>query len=152
MGTPVLRARAVPAPTGSVAMARVLALTRDLLFGSQVQGALTLAGYDVELLGDEALLKRRLADCADGGGDREAAPADVLVVDLTDADLDGASVVEALLAAGELGSIRTLGFYSHVDVAARERAERAGFDVVVARSRMAREGVELVASVLAASP
>ena len=47
--------------------------------------------------------------------------------------------------------MRTLGFYSHVDVATRERAERAGFEVVVPRSRMAREGVELVADVLAAS-
>jgi hypothetical protein len=131
-------------------MARVLALTSDLLFGSQVQGALTLAGYDVELLADEARLKRRIADFADA--DVDAAPEDVLVVDLTDADLDGASIVAGLVAAGELGSMRTLGFYSHVDVAARERAERAGFDVIVARSRMAREGVELVAGLLAASP
>jgi DNA-binding response OmpR family regulator len=129
-------------------MARVLALTRDLLFGSQVQGALTLAGYDVELLADGALLKRRAGDLADA----DAAAANVIVVDLTDADLDGASIVERLIAQGELGSMRTLGFYSHVDVAARERAERAGFDIVVPRSRMAREGVELVAGALAASP
>lgn len=133
-------------------MARVLALTRDLLFGSQVQGALTLAGYDVELLADEALLKRRLADLAEGEADGGGGSADVLVVDLTDADLDGSSIVAGLIAAGALGSTRTLGFYSHVDVDARERAERAGFDVIVARSRMAREGVELVAGLLAASP
>ena len=138
-------------------MARVLALTRDLLFGSQVQGALTLAGYDVELFADEALLERRLADLAvladgGGGGGGGGASADVLVVDLTDADLDGSSIVAGLLAAGALGSTRTLGFYSHVDAAARERAERAGFDVIVPRSRMAREGVGLVAGLLAASP
>jgi hypothetical protein len=41
---------------------------------------------------------------------------------------------------------RTLGFYAHVDVSARERAEEAGFDLVVPRSRMAREGAALVAS------
>jgi CheY-like chemotaxis protein len=128
-------------------MARVLALTRDLLFGSQVQGALTLAAYDVELLADEALLERRLGDLLDAG----ATPATVLVVDLTDADLDGAAIVERLRATGALASMRTLGVYSHVDVATRERAERAGFDVVVPRSRMAREGVELVAGALAAS-
>jgi hypothetical protein len=128
-------------------MARVLALTRDLLFGSQVQGALSLAGYDVELLADEARLKRRLGDLGDAGG--EGASADVLVVDLTDADLGGAAIVAGLIAAGELGSMRTLGFYSHVDVAAREHGERAGLDVIVARSRMAREGPELVAGLLA---
>ena len=40
VGAPAVRARGVSPPAGAVAMARVLALTRDLLFGSQVQGAL----------------------------------------------------------------------------------------------------------------
>jgi hypothetical protein len=121
-------------------MARVLALTRDLLFGSRVQGALTLAGHDVELIADEPRLRERLADPADPA----RAAADVLVVDLTDGELDGAAIVEALSSGELLGGMRTLGFYSHVDASARERAERAGFDLVVARSRMAREGAELV--------
>jgi hypothetical protein len=46
------------------------------------------------------------------------------------------------------GPPRTLGFYSLVDAAARERAERAGFDLVVPRSRMARDGAELVSRLL----
>jgi hypothetical protein len=125
-------------------MARVLALTRDLLFGSQVQGALTLAGHEVELIGDESRLRERLADAVDP----ERPAADVLVVDLTDAELEGAAVVEALTGTGGLGATSTLGFYSHVDVAARQRAERAGFDLIVARSRMAREGVDLVAGLV----
>jgi hypothetical protein len=125
-------------------MARVLALTRDLLFGSQVQGALTLAGHDVELIGDDARLRQQLAGPGDSGQPRVG----VLVVDLTDGELEGAAVVEALAGDGALAGIRTLGFYSHVDVAARERAERAGFDLIVARSRMAREGVDLVAGLL----
>jgi hypothetical protein len=125
-------------------MARVLALTRDLLFGSQVQGALMLAGHEVELIADEERLRERLI----GSADPERPAVDVLVVDLTDAELEGAAVVEALTGAGGLGSTSTLGFYSHVDVAARERGERAGFDLIVARSRMAREGVDLVAGLL----
>jgi hypothetical protein len=118
-------------------MARVLALVPDLLFGSRVQGALTAAGHEVELVGDERRLRDRLGDSA-------AQAAAVLVVDLTDADLGGAGIVEALSEAGELRGVRTLAFYSHVDAPARERAERAGFDLVVPRSRMAREGAELV--------
>ena len=35
---------------------------------------------------------------------------------------------------------RTLGVYSHVDADTKRRAEAAGFDLVVPRSRMAREG------------
>jgi DNA-binding NarL/FixJ family response regulator len=118
-------------------MARVLALTADLLFGSRIQGDLTAAGDEVELIADEARLRARLADA-------KQPVANVLVVDLTDSQLPGAAVVEALAAESALDSIGTLGFYSHVDVAVRERAERAGFDLVVPRSRMAREGAALV--------
>ncbi len=117
-------------------MARVLALVPDLLFGSRVQGALKAAGLEVELIGDEARLRERPADDA-------PQRAGVLIVDLTDEDLDGASIVESLSRGGELARMRTLGFYSHVDAPARRRAESAGFDLVVPRSRMAREGAEL---------
>jgi len=125
-------------------MARVLALSSDLLFGSRLQGALTLAGHEVELLGDPG----RLADRLGASADPPRAPAAVLVVDLTDGELDGVGALESLRRGGELGAARTLGFYSHVDAAMRQRAEQAGFDVVVARSRMAREGAELVARLL----
>ena len=57
------------------------------------------------------------------------------MVDLTDAELDGATLVEILAGEGALRAVATLGFYSHVDVPARERAEQAGFDLVVPRSR-----------------
>jgi hypothetical protein len=126
-------------------MARVVALVPDLLFGSRVQGALESAGHQVELVGDERSLRERL-------GDPIAPVPAVLVVDLTSEDLDGARVVEALSGEGGLSGIRTLGFYSHVDVRARERAAQAGFDLIVPRSRMAREGQELVARIAAGSP
>jgi hypothetical protein len=125
-------------------MARALVLTRDLLFGSQVQGALTAAGHGVELVADEPRLRERLAGASgDAGG-----PVEVLVVDLTDGDLDAAATVLALSDDAQLVHVRTLGFYSHVEPAARERAELAGVDLVVPRSRMAREGPELVAGLL----
>ena len=118
-------------------MARVLALVADLLFGSRMQGELGAAGHDVELIGDAAGLRRRLADAPTPGA--------VLVVDLTDPQLGGARLLEELAREGALAGTRTLGFYSHVDVRARKRAERAGFDLLVPRSRMAREGAQLVA-------
>ena len=71
------------------------------------------------------------------------------VVDLTDEDLDGAGMVESLTPTGRLPShLRTLAFYSHVDAAVRTRAEQAGFDLVVPRSRMAREGAALLSGLL----
>jgi CheY-like chemotaxis protein len=122
-------------------MARVLVLTRDLLFGSRVQAMLAGAGHQVELAGDESRLQELLE------GPIPAAPA-VLLVDLTDAELGGAAIVQSLADDGLLATTRTLAFYSHVDAATRKLAGRTGFDLVVPRSRMAREGAELVARLL----
>jgi DNA-binding NarL/FixJ family response regulator len=119
-------------------MARVLALVPDLLFGSRVQGDLTAAGHEVELIGDETRLRARLAgDRAPGG--------EVLLVDLTDPQLDGTAILQALAADALLDGVHTLAFFSHVDTEVGERARAAGFELVVPRSRMAREGAQLVA-------
>lgn len=125
-------------------MARVVALIPDLLFGSRVQGQLLAAGHQVELLADAERVRERLAGAELAG---ELAGAEVLVVDLTDPDLDGAGLVREMIEAGVLQGVGTLGFYAHIEPAVRERALAAGFDQVVPRSRMAREGAELVASI-----
>jgi len=65
---------------------------------------------------------------------RAGEPADVVVVDLTDPDVPWP----------EAGAAPRLGFYSHVDQDTRRRAEAAGFDLVVPRSRMNREAAALV--------
>lgn len=113
-------------------MTRAIALIPDLLFGSNVVGSLRAAGIEVDLVGDPEAVRERLGD------------ADVLIVDLTGGLGDGAGLVESLAADSALGDTKTLGFYSHVDVETRERAQRAGFDLIVPRSRMAREGGALV--------
>jgi CheY-like chemotaxis protein len=106
---------------------RVVAVFDDLLLGSNVLGMLRAAGHEASLVGPD-----------------EAHPdgAAVMVVDL--ARVDGVALVERLRAAGELGPTKLLGVYSHVDVETKQRAEAAGFDLVVPRSRMAREGPALV--------
>lgn len=111
-------------------MAKAVVLIADLLFGSRVQGDLQAAGHEVRLVGAPEALEGSLDGC------------DVLIVDLTDERLQGPQVVEAL--GGEKQRPRTLGFYSHVDTETRDQAQQAGFDLVVPRSRMAREGGELV--------
>jgi CheY-like chemotaxis protein len=105
-------------------VARVLAYIPDLLFGSNVQGALSAAGHEVELVG-------RL---------EAGARADVLVVDLT---VDPAERIEQARAARPEG-VPVLAFYAHVESDVRALAEQAGFELVVPRSRMAREGATLV--------
>ncbi|MBA2581119.1 MAG: hypothetical protein H0V03_09820 [Thermoleophilaceae bacterium] len=118
-------------------MARVTLLSPDLLFGSKVEGGLAAAGHEVERVWAPEQARAALAR------------ADLLVVDLTHDDYDGASVVESLKASGELDGRKTLGFYSHVEQETRRRADAAGFDLVVPRSRMAREMTALVEGLLA---
>ena len=105
-------------------MAHVVAFIPDLLFGSHVQAALSAAGHEVQLVGALAPGIR----------------ADVLVVDLT---ADAAERIEQARAAREAG-VPMLAFYSHVETEVRALAEQAGFDLVVPRSRIAREGAALV--------
>jgi tRNA A58 N-methylase Trm61 len=103
-------------------VARIVAFIPDLLFGSNVLSALQAAGHDVRLVSEPE-------------GD-----ADVLVVDLT---VDARARIERTREALQPG-VRTLAFYSHVEADVRALAQEAGFDLVVPRSRMAREGAALV--------
>ena len=102
-------------------MARVALLCPDLLFGSKLEGALRAAGHEPVKPGEGA---------------------DVVVVDLT------ADVEARLQQASGAGAPR-LAFYSHVEQDVRRRAEEAGIERVVPRSRMAREAAALVEGLLA---
>jgi DNA-binding response OmpR family regulator len=106
-------------------MARVVALAPDLFFASKVQETLSAAGHHVEV-------RTTPADALEA-----ARIADVVIVDLNAGELDATLF-------RELAGRPLLGFYSHVDVEVKQRAEKAGFDLVVPRSRMAREMPELV--------
>jgi hypothetical protein len=89
------------------------------MFGSRVEEALRAAGHEVT---------------------RDRDGADAIVVDLTAEELDTAEIAGA--------DAPTIGFYPHVDVETRRRALEAGYDVVVPRSRMARETAAVVEGAL----
>jgi hypothetical protein len=114
-------------------VARVVAVFDDLLLGSNVLGMLRAAGHDAAL--------------ASGTG-VDPQGADLLIVDLGAGTFDGVAVVDSLTAAGRLEGCRLVGVYSHVNADMRNRALAAGFDLVVPRSRMAREGAALVGKLL----
>lgn len=96
-------------------MARVLSISADLMLGSKVDATLTAAGHEVTT-------SPSIEETSWEG------------IDLIVADLDVENP-EALVGLGP----PVLGYYSHVDVETKETAEAAGLDLVVPRSRMARE-------------
>ncbi|HEV2874832.1 MAG TPA: hypothetical protein VGW14_06750 [Thermoleophilaceae bacterium] len=65
---------------------------------------------------------------------------------------DGVEAVVVDLTQGEVPAppegVPSLGFYSHVEQDVRQAAETAGYDLVVPRSRMNREGAALVERLL----
>jgi hypothetical protein len=105
-------------------VAQVVAVASDLLLGSKVEAMLSAAGHEVTL-------SPALAEAPLGGAE--------LIV----ADLD-AENPEALVGLG----VPVLGYYSHVNVETKEAAEAAGVDLIVPRSRMARELPDLAAKLL----
>jgi hypothetical protein len=109
-------------------VARVVSIAADLMLASRVDTALTAAGHNV-------ILARSLAE----------APLDQAELLVADLDLESP---EALVGLG----VPVLGYYSHVDSETREAAEAAGVDLVVPRSRMARELPQLVERLLDEAP
>lgn len=97
-------------------MAAIYACVADLMLSSRVTESLKAAGHEVKT------------------GAKLPSPDEARSFALIVCDLDTADPV-ALAALNP----PSLGFYSHVDVETRRRAVEAGVDLVVPRSRMARE-------------
>jgi hypothetical protein len=107
-------------------VARVAALAPDLFFASKIDAMLRATGHEPRI---EPTIDALAA---------AAREADVVIVDLHAEDAEPAEIVQRV--AGK----PLLGFYSHVEVEVRRRAEQAGFSLVVPRSRVARELPQLI--------
>lgn len=105
-------------------MARVLAISSDLLLGSKVEAMLRAAGHEVTM--------------ASGLEGASLDGAELIVADLDAED------AKALVNTG----VPVLGYYSHVNPETKQAAEAAGVDLAVPRSRMARELPDLAAKLL----
>jgi hypothetical protein len=105
-------------------VARIVAIAPDLLFGSRIEETLSAAGHDVTL-----------------SPSASEAPLDAAELLIADLERENPDAVVGL-------GIPVLGFYPHTDAELRRTAEAAGVDLVVPRSRMAREMGALVEGLL----
>jgi hypothetical protein len=99
----------------------------DLLFGSKVEGMIREAGFEPVAKADPEI--------------------QLVIVDLTDSSTDPAV---ALAGARGDADVPALAYYAHTDDDIRRAALEAGFDLVVPRSRMMREGVVLIGDLVRA--
>lgn len=112
-------------------MGRVLILSRDLMFPSNLAGSLAVEGIEAEISADPSR-------CA------QLTPGDLVIIDLTDGDADLDAVAAAVP-----DDVLTLAYFAHVEPEVREAALAAGIEAVYPRSRVAREGPQLVSALVA---
>src|SRR3954453_9079262 len=106
------------------------------MFGSRVEEGLPGAGDDVTGIKAEDMARAAVEVF------------DAVVLDLTADELGASTLVESMRMGRQLEGVATVGFYPHVRQEVRRRAEEAGIDVVVPRSRMSREAAAVLESAL----
>jgi PleD family two-component response regulator len=119
-------------------MAHLVALITDREIAADLVAAAEVAGHDIDLCTGEA-------DAWEACEERT----DLLVVEASSDSIDGATLVDSMRAGGELQGVCTLAFHRDADLAAKDRAEEVGFDVVVPRSQMQAGATRLIAGLLA---
>jgi hypothetical protein len=105
-------------------VARIAVIAPELLLGTRIQETLSAAGHEVTL-------------------SRSASEASLDAAELLIVDVEREKP-EAVVGLG----IPVLGFYPHTNAELRQAAEAAGVNLVVPRSRLAREMPALVESLL----
>jgi CheY-like chemotaxis protein len=110
----------------------ILAVVRDLMFGSRIRAAAGQAGVS-------AVFVRTAADLM-----ARAASADLMLLDLETPWLDAPAVIAALKADSATATVPVVVFGSHVEADALVAARAAGADRALARSAFVKLLPELL--------
>jgi CheY-like chemotaxis protein len=106
----------------------VLAVVDDMFFASKIRAVAEAVGAEISFpRTKESLIEK-------------AREADLVIVDLHSQKFDPFTVP------ADVGAVRKLGFFSHVEVELRQRALAAGYDEVVPRSVFARDLAQILSS------
>lgn len=114
-------------------MSKLVVISDDLMWGSSALAIAQAAGLEVALQSPQHPLPEDLS---------------AIVLDLASTGFDGLAVAEELTANAQLAAKPKIGVYSHVDVETQRRAKDLGLELVVPRSRFAREGGDLLKKLL----
>ncbi len=109
--------------TRGLIMANVIAVVSDLIFSTKISGTARAVGVDAKIVSTTKALGAALDD-----GDVR-----LVIVDMSLANDEALAALRC--GAGHVSRPTTLAFYSHVQSELKEAAERAGADLIMARSK-----------------
>ena len=105
---------------------KVLAVVDDMFFASKIRAVAEAVGVEINFpRTKESIIEKARA-------------ADLIIVDLHNEKIDPLSLP------AELGDVRLLGFFSHVEVELQRKALAAGYHQVVPRSVFARDLAQIL--------
>ena len=112
---------------------RIGLIVDDMFFISKIAGAAEHAGRKIERIKSRDAIEQLTPD-----------PPSLVIVDLNSDRLDSVAAIELLKSRPELKSIPVVGFVSHVQVDLIRRAQAAGCDYVMPRSKFTERLAEIV--------
>ncbi len=113
-------------------MADAIAVVSDLIFATKISGTARAVGIDTMIVSTTKALGAALDD-GDVG---------LVIVDMSLADGEASAALQSV--ASHPSRPTAVAFYSHVQSELREAAERAGADLILARSKFSEQLPELL--------
>jgi PleD family two-component response regulator len=107
---------------------KVLAVVDDMFFASKIRAVAEAVGVEISFPRTKESLVEKARD------------ADLIIVDLHNQKIDPLSLP------AELGEVRLLGFFSHVEVELQRKAIAAGYHQVIPRSVFSRDLPQILSS------
>jgi PleD family two-component response regulator len=103
---------------------RIIAAVDDMIFAAKIKGTAQAVDATVEFVRSAAAAVAAI----------EQAPTALVIVDLHSEKCDPFELAARVKADRKLSGVTLLGFFSHVNIALRQRALAVGFDHVLPRS------------------
>ncbi len=117
---------------------QIIAVVDDLFFKSKIKAAANALGVRLLFVKDIDELDRQIKDKKPR----------LIIFDLNIKTLDSIDTIRTINTQ-DISKPTTLGYYSHVDQALRKKAQDAGFNIVIPKSKFSMELSEILSEYIA---